>query len=177
MKKNKYVMIGGFAFSDKTDMKKLKKLAKKGWLLKSFKNLRYELEKGEPQDLDFVVDYRDELDEDYLMAFEKSGWNHVASTCHVHIFSAKEGTKPIYTDKESEKEKLLVQEKSLKKPMIISILLLIGFIIIGELFISGTEFFGYVFAVIISFFLIATVFTTMPYFGYKIRRKLLNRKK
>ncbi len=31
--KNKYVMIGGFAFSEESDMEKLRNYAKKGWIL------------------------------------------------------------------------------------------------------------------------------------------------
>ena len=45
----KIVMCGGFAFSEEKDMKKLSKLAKKGWILDSFKNLSYQLKKSKPQ--------------------------------------------------------------------------------------------------------------------------------
>lgn len=31
--KSKYVMIGGFAFSEESDMEKLRNYAKKGWIL------------------------------------------------------------------------------------------------------------------------------------------------
>lgn len=176
MKDKKYVMMGGFAFSDKTDMKKLKKLAKKGWLLSGSKFLWYQLEKGEPQDLDFAVDYREELDEDYLLAFEKSGWKLELSIANVHVFSAKEGTRPIYTDNDSEIEKLKYQELSLKKPAIISSLLLVAFLVLDVLIIPATGFMHFLWTMGTTALMIATVFTVMPYFGYKIRRRLLRKK-
>lgn len=176
MKNKKYVMMGGFAFSDNSDMKKLKKLAKKGWLLKGSKYLSYELEKGEPQDLDFAVDYRDELDEDYLMAFEKSGWKLELSIENVHIFSAKEGTPPIYTDLDSEIEKLRYQELALKKPALIASTLLLAFLVLDRLIIPATGLIHFLWTMGITGLIIATVFTVMPYFGYKIRSKRLKKR-
>ena len=176
MKNKKYVMMGGFAFSDNTDMIKLKKLAKKGWLLKGAKFLSYELEKGEPQDLDFAVDYRDDLDEDYLMTFEKSGWKLELSIAHVHIFSAKEGTPPIYTDNDSVDEKLKYQEMTFKKPAMISSLLLVAFLVLEMLIIPTTGFIHSLWIMGIIALIITTVFTVMPYFGYKIRRRRLLKK-
>lgn len=176
MKDKKYVMMGGFAFSDNTDMKKLKKFAKKGWLLNGSKFLWYRLEKGRPQDLDFTVDYREELDEDYLLTFEKSGWKHELSTANVHIFSAKEGTQPIYTDRESEIEKLKYQELTFKKPAMIASLLLFSFLVLEVLIIPVTGLVHFLLIMGITVLLIATVFTVMPYFGYKIRRRLLRKK-
>lgn len=98
----------------------------------------YRFEKGEPQDLDFMVDYRDKLDADYLNTFEKSGWKHEMSIEHVQIFSAKVGTKHIYADKYSEAKKLKIQEKSFKKPVIITTLLLISSLVLDVLFIPET---------------------------------------
>ncbi|MPW25857.1 DUF2812 domain-containing protein [Alkalibaculum sp. M08DMB] len=48
-------------------------MAKQGWLLDGSKFLSYRFKKREPKDLDFTVDYRDEIDEDYLFTFEKAG--------------------------------------------------------------------------------------------------------
>lgn len=175
MKSEKYVMMGGFAFADNTDMRKLKKLAKQGWVLKGWSFLFYRFEKGEPQDLDFMVDYRDELDHDYLMMFEKLGWKHVISIEHVQIFSAKEGTKPIYADKDSKVETLKTQEKSLKKPAIILSLLLIASLILKFLFISETGWLHFLWIMLIILLIIATVFAVMPYFAYKSRRRRLQK--
>ena len=175
MKSKKYVTMGGFAFADNTDMKKLKKLAKQGWVLKGWNFLSYRFEKGEPQDLDFMVDYRDKLDADYLMRFEKLGWKHVISIEHVQIFSAKEGTKPIYADKESKAEILKTQEKSLKKRAIIVPLLLIATLIVDFLFIPETGWLNFLWTMFITLLLLATVYTVMPYFAYKIRRRRLKK--
>ena len=173
MKQTKYVMMGGFSFADNSDMKKLKKLAKQGWILSGSTFLSYRLEKGEPQDLDFMVDYRDELDADYLMSYEKSGWKHVMSIEHVHIFSAKEGTTPIYADNDSKAELLKSQEKSFKKPAIIAILLLISALIAVFLFIPETGWIHFLWTMVITLLIIATVFTVMPWLAYKIRRRRL----
>ena len=175
MKSKKYVMMGGFAFADNTDMKKLKKLAKKGWILKGWNFLSYRFEKGEPQDLDFMVDYRDELDADYLMRFEKSGWKYVMSIANVHIFSAKEGTRPIYADADSKAEILKTQEESFKKPAIITSLLLIASLIVGFLVIPETGWLHFLWTMVITLLMIATVFSVMPYFAYKIRRRRLKK--
>ena len=176
MKDTKYVMMGGFAFADNTDMKKLKKLAKKGWRLDGYKYLSYRLKKAEPQDLDFAVDYNDHADEDYLMTFEKSGWKHELSIAHVHIFSAKEGTKPIYTDKDSKVQQLKYQEQAFKMPAIISFMTLIAALVIDFLFIPSTGIIHFLWTMLIILLIITTVFTVMPFFAYKIRRRRLSKK-
>lgn len=175
MKRKKYVMMGGFAFADNSDMKRLKKLAKEGWVLSGSTFLSYRFEKGEPQDLDFTVDYRDELDADYLMTYEKSGWKHVMSIANVHIFSAKEGTAPIYADKDSKAEILKAQEKSFKKPAIIAILLLIAALIADFSFIPETGWINFLWTMVITLLIIATVFNVMPWLAYKIRRRRLEK--
>lgn len=56
--KNKYVMIGGFAFSEESDMEKLRNYAKKGWILERVVGgFFYKLRKDEPQDIIYSLDY------------------------------------------------------------------------------------------------------------------------
>lgn len=54
MKNTKYVTSGGLAFTEKGDMQKLSKYAKRGWLLESFAPLGYKLRKEIPRILSTV---------------------------------------------------------------------------------------------------------------------------
>ena len=62
----------GLAFSEEHDMKKLSEKAAKGWHLKKFRLAGYELEKGEPEESIFSIDYlklqKDE-EEEYFELF------------------------------------------------------------------------------------------------------------
>ena len=175
MKQKKLVMMGGFATSEASDMRKLKKLAQKGWRLTGSKYLCYQLEKSEPEDLDFATDYLDEPDEEYFLAFEKAGWKHALSVAHVHIFSAPAGTTPIYTDRSSEIQKLQNQEKFFKKPAFVFSLLLVMAFVIEFYLIPSTGWLNFVWTMVITALIIATVFTMLPYVAYKIRRRRLEK--
>lgn len=109
MAHNKYITSGGLGFSEDRDMEKLRKNALKGWHLKRFRFNGYELEKGNPEDVIFNVDFR-LLDSDeegeYFDMFSQAGWEHVCSDAGFHIFKAKNGTEPIYSDKESIRDKV-----------------------------------------------------------------------
>jgi hypothetical protein len=59
MKKTKYIMSGGTAFAEQEDLQKLSDYAKKGWLLDRFAFLGYTLKKGEPQDLQYSLDFQE----------------------------------------------------------------------------------------------------------------------
>ncbi|MEK4027860.1 DUF2812 domain-containing protein [Pseudobacillus sp. FSL P4-0506] len=103
MKKQKdkrYISSGGLAFSEGKDMKKLSKLAKKGWILQSFAPLGYTLRKSNPRHLIYSLDYQDvpkaEM-EGYYAIFRAGGWKPVCSAGGMHIFSAVPGMRPIYT--------------------------------------------------------------------------------
>lgn len=110
MKRTKYMMSNGLAFSEEKDMEKLRQKALNGWHLKGFRFLGYELEKGESEDVVFSIDYRSlqpSEEEEYFEMFSFAGWTHVCSSVdkHMHIFKAKKGTKPIYSDVESTGDK------------------------------------------------------------------------
>lgn len=116
MTKTKYFTSGGIAFSEKGDLKRLKKLAKKGWNVKRYKGMGYELEKGEPELVDFSIDIHHlaEGDEDeYFAMFEFAGWEHVCSSYHTHLFKAPVGTEPIYSDSETKAVKLIRLQKTI----------------------------------------------------------------
>ena len=134
--KNKYIMVSGLAFSEETDLEKLSRYAKEGWLLeKIVGGFFYKLKKDKPQDIIYNLDYQREADEEYFKIFKEAGWNKVVSVSnYIHIFSAKVGTKPIYSDRESELDKYIRVRDTSKKGTIYS--LIIGLILIGMMFIS-----------------------------------------
>ncbi|MEK4760899.1 DUF2812 domain-containing protein [Viridibacillus sp. FSL E2-0187] len=105
----KYMMSGGLAFSEQKDMQKLQKNAQKGWHLSSFATLGYNLEKKEPEDVQYSIDYRKlekVEEEEYFELFSTAGWTHVCSSYEMHIFKASPNIKPIYTDVESNIDKI-----------------------------------------------------------------------
>lgn len=117
MTKKKYMMSTGLAFSEQKDLRKLRKKAAQGWIVKRFKLAGYQLEKGPTEDVIFSIDYRDlkeEESQEYFELFDMAGWSHVCSDVGMHLFKAIPGTKPIYSDKESTVDKLV----RLGKPMI-----------------------------------------------------------
>lgn len=116
-KNRKLLPCMGLAFHEDWEMKKLGKLAKKGWILDSFKYLCYGLKKSEPEEVVFCVDYNEDKDdlEYYFDIFKESGWKHVCSYDSFHFFKAKEGTAPIYTDKDSLSSKYKRMYRDIKK--------------------------------------------------------------
>lgn len=125
MTNKKYMMSGGLAFSEKSDFKKLREKAAQGWIVKRFKLMGYQMEKGTPEDVIFSIDYRDLKEgegEEYFELFEMAGWSHVSSDAGVHLFKALPGTKPIYSDKESTVDKLGRQQKPMIQIALICVL-------------------------------------------------------
>ncbi|MEB2281699.1 DUF2812 domain-containing protein [Lysinibacillus xylanilyticus] len=109
MRNKRYMASYGLAFSEERDMKKLSEKAAKGWHLKRFRFAGYGLEKGEPQDVIFSIDYRKlpkSEEEEYFELFAYGGWTHVCSSTDMHIFKAAPETTPIYSDAESSIDKL-----------------------------------------------------------------------
>lgn len=101
MARKRYMLSEGLAFLPEKDMEKLRKKSLQGWLPKGFWLFGYKLEKGDPEDVIFSIDYRvlqrDEEDE-YFAMFESAGWTHVCSEGMFHMFKAEKGTTPIYSD-------------------------------------------------------------------------------
>lgn len=109
MRKTKYMMSGGLAFSEADDMNKLRCKSLEGWHLKRFRCAGYEFEKGESEDVIYSIDYRllepSEKDE-YFEMFTIAGWAPVCSEYNMHIFKADTGIVPIYSDAESARDKI-----------------------------------------------------------------------
>lgn len=173
MKQTKYISNGGLAFSEEKDMKKLSKYAKKGWLLDGFGfgGFYYRLRRGEPQDIEYSLDYQNQPDEEYFSLFEAAGWSLVLSDIGTQIFVAPKGTKPIYSDNETVTQKYEKQKKFVGKlafisffPTIILFLLLLN---------SENGILDTVVLILLIPSVVMFVFSVMPYLAYSNRvRKL-----
>lgn len=173
MKKTKYVMSGGLAFSEEKDLAKLNDLAKKGWILEKFAFLGFKLRKAEPQNLIYNLDYRIDADEEYFQFFKEAGWKPILSSDEIHIFCAPEGTNPIHTDRQTIIEKYEMMEHLFFKWATRFLFLLLPFIIIEAL--SYVEGFPTIirnisfYIGLVPFFLL--IFTGLPYLGYRSKLK------
>jgi len=106
--KTRYMGSAGLAFAEQGEMKKLGKMSEQGWLLERLAFLGYRLLRGTPHKLDYCLDIRllDETEKnDYFDIFAAGGWKHVTSEGSFHIFSAEPGTEPIYTDRDTMRDK------------------------------------------------------------------------
>ncbi|MBW7454600.1 DUF2812 domain-containing protein [Paenibacillus sepulcri] len=127
-KRYKYMASGGLAFTEERDMDRLSRLAAKGWILESFAFLGYRLRRSEPQQLTYCVDYNqvNERDmTDYVELFEAGGWHKVCSSERIHIFSARKGTAPIYTDNDTHYEKYNSSVKMMRPLLLAPVLTLV----------------------------------------------------
>lgn len=175
--KYKYVMIGGVAFSEEVDMEKLSNYAKQGWILEGIKGgFFYKLRKDEPQDIIYSLDYQSDANEEYLSIFEEAGWEHVVSSGNeIHIFSAKTGTKPIYSDCESELSKYITIRDKSKKGSLYSFI--VGIILTVMLVLSGF-FMRQIFLIIVAVWfidIVVFIFNFMPYLAYNDRIKAMEK--
>jgi hypothetical protein len=140
----------------------------------------YKLRKDNPQNIDYAVDYQSEADEEYFSMFKEAGWSKVLSLSdEIHFFSAAEGTKPIYTDRESKFER---DEKEKRKFGKYSIYTFILFVLLFPLPILSTRFELSLLhrlstAVFLIFGMIPFVFSFMPYLGYvhRVRKMSMNK--
>ncbi|QAA32148.1 DUF2812 domain-containing protein [Clostridium manihotivorum] len=168
--KNKYVLSGGLAFSEEEDMEKFKKYASEGWLIDGFAlGIFYKFKKAEPQELSYCLDYQADADEEYFSLFEEAGWKKACSAGNMHIFSAKPGTKPIYTDYNTETDKYESMRIRTKRGSIYSSIagILLIILMIFSVIISKYLFWPLFVLVIIDLFIF--VFNFMPYVAYKYR--------
>lgn len=170
MKNRKYMMSEGLAFAEDKDMYKLQQNSAKGWHVQGFKFMGYLLEKGEPADYIYNIDYRvlkDSEKEEYVELFSQSGWSHVTSHIDTHIFRAPPGTKPIYSDQETVAEK----HDNLGRSMLwtaISIVMITILTWIGLLISSGMlQKILAVSAVIITMLVIPTTWTVLTVYKNK----------
>ncbi len=161
----KYVMSKSLASAENEDMEMLSSYARKGWILYKFGIWGYKLKKSEPQQLKYSLDYRDNPDKEYFLYFKEAGWSYVCSIGNTgHIFSASEGTKPIYTDNDTESEKYMGQYEMMKKIAIPSSLCTILFFILASLSKYGyiPDIYKMIFVAFLIPSIIITVYTVIP---------------
>lgn len=175
--KTKYVMISGLAFSEESDMEKLKNYASQGWILEDIiGGFFYKLKKDKPQDIVYSLDYQTETNEEYFTIFKEAGWKRVVSVgCQMHIFSAQAGAKPIYSDCKSEIDKYINVRNQTRKGTLYS--LIIAIVLMGLLVVSIIAirpiFLIIVGLLIADFFVF--VFNYMPLLAYNSRIKQIKK--
>ena len=174
-KRRRYVMSGGLAFTERGDMEKLRRLAKEGWVLDSFAFLGYYVRKTEPCDLIYSVDYHrvaaDGMAE-YEEMFEAGGWSKVCSSGDIHIFAARPGTKPIYTDNESRRHKYGRSEATIRPllwvPVVTAILLILRLLLPEK---AGSDLLGSIAMTLGIAGLVVSVPVLTTYIALYVRRK------
>ncbi|QTD40303.1 DUF2812 domain-containing protein [Sporosarcina sp. Te-1] len=172
MTRTKYIYSGGWAFTEQQDMDRLREHAREGWLLDHVQFAGYVLRKGEPQDLEYSLDYQKHADEEYFSIFEMSGWTHVCSVGNeTHIFSAPAGTVPIYTDKMTTVEKYKRQKRVMGKIALPALLITLLLFSIGmqsdqswvpTVITDACGVLSYLSGLVL-------LFTGMPYIGYSYK--------
>ncbi|MGN9163074.1 DUF2812 domain-containing protein [Clostridium sulfidigenes] len=175
--KSKYVMINGFAFSEESDMEKLKEYARQGWILEDIVGgFFYKLRKDKSQDIIYNLDYQTEANEEYFTIFKEAGWNRIVSVeNYMHIFSAQAGTKPIYSDCDSEIDKYTSIRNLTRKVTLYSLILaiaLMGLLVVSLVAIKP------IFLIIVGLLIIdifVFVFNFMPYLAYNSRIKQIKK--
>lgn len=175
--KRKYVMIRGLAFSEEDDMEKLKNYASQGWILEDIVwGFFYKLRKDKPQNIVYNLDYQTETNEEYFTMFKEAGWKLVVSIeNYMHIFSAQVGTKPIYSDCESEIDKYTSIRNTTRKGTLYSLIIaiaLMGLLVVSLMVIKP------IFLIILGLLIIDIfifVFNFMPYLAYNSRIKQIKK--
>ncbi len=175
--KSKYVIINGLAFSEESDMEKLKNYASQGWILEDIVGGFFnKLRKDKPQNIVYSLDYQLDVDGEYFTIFKEAGWELVLSVNNqMHIFLAQAGTKPIYSDSKSEIDKYTRVRNQTRRRTIYSLImaiLLIGLSVFSAIAIRS------IFLIILALLVIDIfifVFNFMPYLAYNSRIKQIKR--
>src|SRR5699024_12762819 len=101
MRNSKYIMSGGLAFFEESDMERLREKSLRGWHIKKFSFLGYRLERGEPTDVIYTIDYHllnEEDQEEYFDMFRMAGWVHVLTEYNMNMFKAPRRHTIIYME-------------------------------------------------------------------------------
>lgn len=172
--KRKYMSSWGLAFAEEREMKKLQQMAAEGWHLEKFAPLGYTLVEGEPMDVRYSLDYRQRPDEDYFELFAASGWEHVTSTGdEIHVFKGRPDAIPLYTDQTTTHDKYAQVERQMGKAALVCLVISIGLMLLLQLNWSGTA--EAIIWIVQTLVVIGLVFTGLPYLGFLVKRKRLER--
>ncbi|AXI30290.1 hypothetical protein CIB87_15095 [Priestia megaterium] len=177
MKKTKYIVSGGTAFAEQEDLQKLSEYAKKGWLLDRFAFLGYILKKGEPQDLQYSLDFQENADDEYFLIFKDAGWQHVCSEGNaMHIFSAPPGTKPIYSDIETIIDRYKREKHFVGKAALSILVAMVFLLLFDAMSLYGwlPEAVGTISEILLAISTVILVFPGLPYLAYQRKLKKLS---
>jgi hypothetical protein len=190
--KTKKIMISGLAFDtywktpfftigwgDEWDMKRLAEEAKKGWIVTKMQGFHYILEQRDPQESQFVIDYKDQPDEEYFELFAAAGWTLVSSVSYIHLFKADLGVLAPHTDVDTKIEKMMHEMRRFGLYTIGAFIVLFALTqIVNQLAEATTP--GILLPLSIGMLvisLIAAVFTLLPFVGYWTRVARLKKTK
>ena len=178
MTETKYIFSGGLAFTEQSDMERLRELASEGWLLEKMHCLGYVLRRGRPQDIEYSLDYQKRPDEEYFSFFEMSGWTHVCSVGkEIHIFSAPAGTTPIHTDRLTAIDKYETQKQymgNIALPTLVITILLSSVAMLSN-YSWVPKGMGNTCGILSYLSSMVLIFTGMPYIGYSYKLSRLRK--
>jgi hypothetical protein len=171
--KDKFVVITALAFSDQQDLKRLSGFASRGMLLEDFRVplLSYRLLPKEKQDIDYLIDFQQEANQDYFDSYSQNGWELVFSYEDLHYFKAAKGTIPFYSDVEG---KVLLYKKESKRYGLYSMISLLPTLLFGYLlsiFQSSGEMVTLPLFVLTGLSAMSLLFFVMPFITYHFRAK------
>jgi hypothetical protein len=179
--KTKKIMISGLAFDtywktpfftigwgDEWDMKRLAEEAQKGWIVTKMDGVHYILEQLTPEESQFVIDYKDQPDEEYFELFAAAGWTLVSSVSYIHLFKADLGVLAPHTDVDTKIEKMMHEMRRFGLYTIGAFIVLFALTqIVNQLAEATTPSILLPFAIgMLVISLIAAVFTLLPFVGY-----------
>lgn len=176
MKKTKYILSGGIAFTEQEDLQKLSDYAKKGWLLDRMVFFGYALKKGKPQELQYSLDFQEHADDEYFLLFKEAGWQHVCSTGNaMHIFSALPGTKPIYSDVETIVDRYKREKHSVGKAALSILVAMVFLLLFDVMSLYGwlPKAVGTITEILVATLTVLLVFPGLPYLAYQRKLKKL----
>jgi hypothetical protein len=178
VKKTKYILNNGLAFSEEKDLKKLSELAEEGWILEDFAfgGLFFKLKKAEPQNIIYNLDYQTNVNDDYFDFFSSAGWTLVCSKENsMFIFSAPEGTKPIYSDKTTLLDKYEGLKAQMFKVALPSFFTTFLLFILLSLLTEFNKVLENIILIAALLSLIVFIFSVMPYVAFLFKIKKLRK--
>jgi hypothetical protein len=177
-KQTKKIGISGLAFLEEFDMWRLEKAAKDGWVVTKFGLFNYILERQDPQDLQYVIDYKDQPDEEYVDIFHAAGWTLVDSLDYIHLFKAPSGVTVPHTSVDTKLEKMMHEMRRYGRytmGAIVALLAAVWLNIFAES--SNMSWLSPLSFVLLSVVLVVAVFLILPFFGYWYRAGKLKKMK
>ena len=175
--KEKFVIITALAFSDQKDTQRLSEFASKGLQLKDYRIplLSYKLVPKDKQDIDYLIDYHQGVNQEYLKSYSQNGWNHVFTHENLHFFSAVKGTIPFYTDVEGKKECYKKESKRYALFVLISLFptSIFGFLLYN--FRLAGESVTLPLFILTGLSVMSLIICTMPFITYHFRAERLER--